>query len=253
MNRHDKILAAIDAIARALSESGSLTDLLTRSLDGIFGAMPDLKLRGGVFLCDPDGKVLRLAAHQGLPPEFAQREKTIRRAECLCGTAARTGETIISRGECADPRRTRAVDADDHGHFIVPMKSRGVVLGVMFLYTTGDLSPDPSDVQILDTIGVQLGQAIENFRLRAEVKQSREDHEKMRELLAMAERLSAGGQMGSGVRHEINNPLTTIIGNAELLIERCEQRDKELTARLEVILNSALRIAEITKRMREIK
>jgi HAMP domain-containing protein len=55
------------------------------------------------------------------------------------------------------------------------------------------------------------------------------------------------------IRHEINNPLTNVIGNVELLMERYEHKDKDLTARLEVILNSSLRIAETTKRLRDIK
>jgi HAMP domain-containing protein len=55
------------------------------------------------------------------------------------------------------------------------------------------------------------------------------------------------------IRHEINNPLTNVIGNVELLMERYEHKDKDLTARLEVILNSSLRIAEITRRLQELK
>jgi signal transduction histidine kinase len=55
------------------------------------------------------------------------------------------------------------------------------------------------------------------------------------------------------VRHEINNPLTTVIGNVELLIERYEHKDKDLVARLEVILNNALRIAETTTRLQQNK
>jgi methyl-accepting chemotaxis protein len=55
------------------------------------------------------------------------------------------------------------------------------------------------------------------------------------------------------VRHEINNPLTTVIGNVELLIERYEHKDEDLIARLEVILNNALRIAETTKRLQQNK
>ena len=55
------------------------------------------------------------------------------------------------------------------------------------------------------------------------------------------------------MRHEINNPLTTVIGNVELLMERCEGKDNELFARLQTILNNALRIAEIVKRLEGIK
>jgi hypothetical protein len=36
-------------------------------------------------------------------------------------------------------------------------------------------------------------------------------------------------------------------------MERYEHKDKDLTARLEVVLNSSLRIAEITRRLREIQ
>ena len=79
------------------------------------------------------------------------------------------------------------------------------------------------------------------------------ERKNLRELLVKAERLGAIGQVGVAVRHEINNPLTTVIGNIELLIERYEDKDKELTARLETILNNALRISEIVKRLQGIK
>ena len=59
--------------------------------------------------------------------------------------------------------------------------------------------------------------------------------------------------MGVAVRHEINNPLTTVIGNMELLIERYEARTRTLLRGCEIILNNALRIAEIVKRLQEIK
>ncbi len=51
------------------------------------------------------------------------------------------------------------------------------------------------------------------------------ERKNLRELLVKAERLGAIGQVGVAVRHEINNPLTTVIGNIELLIERYEDKD----------------------------
>ncbi len=68
-----------------------------------------------------------------------------------------------------------------------------------------------------------------------------------------ANALAAMDRAEIAVRHEINNPLTTVIGNVELLIERYGHKDKDLTARLEVVLNNALRIAETTRRLQQIK
>ncbi len=47
--------------------------------------------------------------------------------------------------------------------------------------------------------------------------------------------------------------LVKATGNIELLMERYEDKDKKLFLRLETILNNALRIAEIVKRVEGIK
>jgi HAMP domain-containing protein len=73
------------------------------------------------------------------------------------------------------------------------------------------------------------------------------------QLSESAKALAAAKQTETAIRHEINNPLTNVIGNVELLMERYEHKDNDLTARLEVVLNSSLRIAEITRRPQEIK
>lgn len=75
----------------------------------------------------------------------------------------------------------------------------------------------------------------------------------LRALLVKAERLAAIGQVGIAMRHEINNPLTTIIGNTELLLDRLEGAEGELKKRLEVVLDNALRISEIVKRLQGIR
>jgi PAS domain S-box-containing protein len=354
-------LAALDAVALTLSRAGNLEEILDTSLTGIFDSLASLEPRGGIFLCEPGGEKLRLTAQQGLAPEFAQREATVRMGECLCGKVAQTGEMLLSEQGCNDPYHTREKDAGPHAHVIVPLKSRGVVLGVMFLYPRSDGALKPSDLQLLEMIGAQLGLAIENFRFYTEVKEASQrfsdlfensrdvlftvdnegrltsvnkaaelftgysraeligknvldflthesaqtairllsgitpprilefdvvkrdgsravvdvsarrllkdrvaagyqvsvrdmtEQKELQEMLVKAERLGAIGQVGIAMRHEINNPLTTIIGNVELLLERSREKDAETAERLEVVLNNALRIAEIIKRLEELK
>jgi len=79
------------------------------------------------------------------------------------------------------------------------------------------------------------------------------EQKSLRKKLVTAERLGAIGQVGIAMRHEINNPLTTVIGNVELLLERYDGKDKHVSAQLEIILSNALRIAEIIKRVQELK
>src|SRR6185436_10055876 len=51
------------------------------------------------------------------------------------------------------------------------------------------------------------------------VERDTTDEVKLRDQLVHTERLSAIGELVAGVAHEINNPLQTIIGSVELLIE----------------------------------
>ncbi len=355
-------LGALNSVALTLGKSGVMREMLQRSLATALENFTDMEPRGGIFLCEPDGDALRMIVHQGLSPEFVRREERIRMGECLCGAAAQTGELIFSQQGCPDPRYTRG-GSHDHAHIVVPIKSRGIVLGVMFLYPTRRFVVKPSDIQMFDTIGAQLGMAVENLRLYGEVKEagmkfwdlfenSRDilftidrsgqitaanrsteqfigldktalagrsifdfltdegrvqasrilagelpledriygfevrkpdgsrafveisgrslfqknrpvgyqvsardmtEQKSLRELLVQAERLAAIGQIGIAMRHEINNPLTTVIGNTELLLERFGGTEGDLKRRLELVLDNAVRIAEILKRLQEIK
>jgi len=65
--------------------------------------------------------------------------------------------------------------------------------------------------------------------------------------LAQSEKLSALGQLVSGVAHELNNPLASVIGHAQLLLRATA--DPELVARLDVINKEAERARRIVQNL----
>lgn len=76
--------------------------------------------------------------------------------------------------------------------------------------------------------------------------------EQLRELLAEYEaRLTEVADLVARVRHEINNPLTGVLGQAQLLLR--EELSESARRRVETIEQLARRITDTVARLREVQ
>jgi two-component system, NtrC family, sensor kinase len=101
--------------------------------------------------------------------------------------------------------------------FIVVLWSKDRVIGGL---TVGSRTPkefSPADVNLLIAVGSQLSSAIERTTLYEEARQAYENLRRTQEQLLHSEKMAAVGQLISGVAHELNNPLTAILGYSQLL------------------------------------
>jgi signal transduction histidine kinase len=74
------------------------------------------------------------------------------------------------------------------------------------------------------------------------------EEQRLQEQLIQSEKLAGIGILASGVAHEINNPLSGIIGMAEIAME--EEEPSKMKSHLTDIFNCAQRISEITMGLR---
>jgi two-component system NtrC family sensor kinase len=90
-----------------------------------------------------------------------------------------------------------------------------------------------NDENLLVAISRQLATTIEKVRLYEETCRAYEDLRKTQEQLLQSEKMSAVGQLIAGVAHELNNPLTAILGYAQLLeTEGLNQRAQDFVSKL---------------------
>jgi PAS domain S-box-containing protein len=79
-------------------------------------------------------------------------------------------------------------------------------------------------------------------------KQAEEERARLEEKAQLNSRLAAVGEMAAGIAHEINNPLTGVIGFSKLLLER-DNIPEHLREELGIIADGSQRVADIVKRL----
>ena len=158
-------LAALNQTSSVVSESLELSQVLKGSVDNAMDVMGvDAAL---AFLLDEETGELILAAHQGVSEGFVQGVGSLKLGEGFNGRVAQTGEPLFVEDASEDPGLTRMVVREERirSQIIVPLKSKGKVMGTLCAAMRSDRQFRQDEVDLLTAIGNQVGVAVENARL----------------------------------------------------------------------------------------
>jgi len=81
----------------------------------------------------------------------------------------------------------------------------------------------PNEISLAWALVTQAATAIENANLYNHLEKSLADLRQAQAQLVQAARLSTMGELAAVVAHQINNPLTTIMGDAELILQEMDE------------------------------
>ena len=218
MRRRNRELNALNAMAVVAAQSFDLDEILNltlRQVVTLFGAES-----GTVYLSDSDTTTYRRRAAWG--PRSRDKMRT---AE-VCFTEGFGDLVMRSRTEVVTaeylphlpPMVAEFIRSEaDRSWIWVLFWGKDSPVGIMGLCSNLGYEYSSNDENLLVAISRQLATTIEKVRLYEETCRAYEDLRKTQEQLLQSEKMSAVGQLIAGVAHELNNPLTAILGYAQLL------------------------------------
>lgn len=241
---------ALQTIEVAILSTMNLVDRLDLILEHAVTQMrADL---GVIFMRDNQTRELYGLRQRGSRDLVAFRELRIKSGEGAAGWIMDRGEPLYIADAQRDARWVKSSASVKEGvvsYLGVPLKVEERTIGVIDVGTRTMRLFTDEEINFFNTLASHAAVAIENARLYEQTRAQLEQLRDTQDRLVESERRAAIGELVAGLAHEINNPLTAIVGHSQLLMETIPlgPLTDAWRSELDTISGAAQRIAHIVQ------
>ncbi len=234
IRRRNRELHVLNNIAVTFNQSFDLDEILQL----IMLQMVELfsTNTAAIYLFDEETRILDRKSSYGHRPEWATQSKAVEiPADFINMVKANHLEMIEQQHLPQLPEVLKqAIELEGLQSWLwVVLWRKEKILGVLATSSRVRREFTRSEQSVMVAVGRQLATTIEKIQLYHETRKAYDDLRRTQEQLLQSEKMSAVGQLISGVAHELNNPLTAILGYTQLLeAEKLDARVEEFVVKL---------------------
>ena len=222
--RAEADLAVLYRAGRLINSTLDPSELMARITATVLKEIPAVDFCS-IHLLGEDGRSLKCMAHAASDPSKAS--KPIFSAGII-ELVLDQKQAVLTSDALQDTRFAKHGSVLIHGirsALCVPILHADHIVGVLQAGASGlEKTLTVNDLKLLGAIGLQAGTAFENARLFERLSKDKaaleESHRQLlaaQEGLINSEKLAAVGRLTAGIAHDIRNPLTVILGHAQIL------------------------------------
>jgi PAS domain S-box-containing protein len=217
IRRRNRELLVLNSIGQTLTESMDLNDSIQRTLRQM-AELFNLDA-SSLYLVEQSSQTLRRIAAVGYRSDAGKQLSGVVLQPELLHHIKALRATFLSTQGLPLPAALREVLRKEGliSSFVVILWSKDRVIGGLVVGSRSFREFSPADVNLLIAVGSQISSAIDRTMLYEETRQAYDNLRRTQEQLLHSEKMAAVGQLISGVAHELNNPLTAILGYSQLL------------------------------------